>query len=88
MEDDFFNDAFDNLMPYIENVTKPELPDIMIDLEDINLKTEVFLEAELDIIRKVVSKAISRYDRGVIGEANILQEEREQTINEVIKNCE
>tara|TARA_R110000772_G_scaffold3193_5_gene11569 strand:- start:11816 stop:12103 length:288 start_codon:yes stop_codon:yes gene_type:complete len=65
---------------------KVTLPTVLDALEQINEDDEIFLKSELDEIEKMINRAISRKERGIIGEANILQEEREKTINEIIKD--
>jgi|VirMetMinimDraft_7_1064189.scaffolds.fasta_scaffold13756_5 hypothetical protein len=65
---------------------KATLPSILKGLEEINENSEVFLPSELGEIERLINLAISRKKRGVIGEANILQEEREKTINEITKD--
>tara|TARA_R110000772_G_scaffold2410_4_gene8510 strand:- start:14826 stop:15131 length:306 start_codon:yes stop_codon:yes gene_type:complete len=62
------------------------LPTILKGLDQINEDNEVFLPSELVEIERLVNLAISRKKRGIIGEANITQEEREKTINKITKD--
>lgn len=67
----------------VENTTE-KLHSVINSIYNINKEKEVFLQSEIDIINKIITTAIDRTKRGVVGKIEITKEEREKTINDIL----
>lgn len=67
----------------VENTTE-KLHSVINSISYINKEKEVFLQSEIDIINKIITTAIDRTKRGVVGKIEITKEEREKTINDIL----
>lgn len=81
-----YNDQMLKYIKYIkdfENTTE-KLHSVINSISNINKEKEVLLQSELDIINKIITTAIDRSKRGVVGKIEITKEEREKTINNIL----
>lgn len=90
MSYDSYMDYNDQMLKYInsyikdsENTTE-KLHSVINSISNINKEKEVFLQSEIDIINKIITTAIDRTKRGVVGKIEITKEEREKTINDIL----